>query len=131
MVPIRFREGKNNNNAQTAVRIRFVSFDFMFEGVPHATYRDTKLNGYDIPKGTIVFNNLYAVLHEPETFPQPHRFYPGRFLDDDGNVKLSLVERVNAQFGVGEYYSGGTYILTVSGTGYNFPVITIDTGLDI
>ncbi|XP_066279166.1 uncharacterized protein [Branchiostoma lanceolatum] len=51
-------------------------------GALHNTSNDTTLFGYDIPKDTAVFPNLWAVLHDPEVYPDPDVFKPERFLDD-------------------------------------------------
>ncbi|CAH1261514.1 CYP2J2 [Branchiostoma lanceolatum] len=51
-------------------------------GAMHNTSNDTTLFGYDIPKDTVVFPNLWAVLHDPEVYPEPDVFKPERFLDD-------------------------------------------------
>ncbi|XP_030850603.1 cytochrome P450 2U1 [Strongylocentrotus purpuratus] len=70
-------------------------------GVPHGAKDDTKLRGYDIPKGTVIVANLYAVLYDPKVFPEPDKFNPSRFIDEEGRVKTSLIERAHSQFGIG------------------------------
>ncbi|XP_078597942.1 cytochrome P450 2U1-like [Branchiostoma floridae x Branchiostoma japonicum] len=52
--------------------------------VPHAASNDVTFRGYHIPKGTVVQANLWAVHHDPQLWPDPHRFDPARFLDDAG-----------------------------------------------
>ncbi|GBO38232.1 Cytochrome P450 2U1 [Araneus ventricosus] len=45
----------------------------------------TEMNGYVIPKGSIIMANLWAVLHNPEYWgPDAEIFRPERFLTDDG-----------------------------------------------
>ena len=46
-----------------------------------------EFRGYEIPKGTIIFANLYKVHHNPEYWEKPDEFYPEHFLDKDGSVK--------------------------------------------
>eukprot|EP00058_Branchiostoma_floridae_P012137 XP_002597625.1 hypothetical protein BRAFLDRAFT_59118 [Branchiostoma floridae] len=53
--------------------------------VPHATSTDTTLNGYTIPEDAIILVNLWSVHMDPQLFPVPDKFNPGRFLDQDGN----------------------------------------------
>lgn len=53
--------------------------------LPHSTMQRTQLRGYEIPKGTFVFINLWAINHDPKHWTSPHEFNPRRFLDDNGN----------------------------------------------
>ncbi|XP_046556085.1 steroid 17-alpha-hydroxylase/17,20 lyase-like [Haliotis rubra] len=55
-------------------------------GIPHKTLCDTKVGGYDIPKGTTVIINHYALHHDPEQWTDPHTFNPDRFLDQNGKM---------------------------------------------
>ena len=41
-------------------------------------------HGYTIPKGAIVTPNLLSVSMDDKTFPEPKRFDPTRFLDENG-----------------------------------------------
>ncbi|XP_077968910.1 cytochrome P450 2H2-like [Styela clava] len=52
--------------------------------VPHITTEDVEFRGYNIPKGTPVLPNLYAVNHDPNVFKNPDDFKPERFIDDTG-----------------------------------------------
>lgn len=42
--------------------------------------------GYDIPKGTPVIINHWALLHDPDYWTDVDRFDPHRFLDSDGKL---------------------------------------------
>ncbi|KAJ8280658.1 hypothetical protein GJAV_G00057430 [Gymnothorax javanicus] len=50
----------------------------------HSTTRDTRLMGYDIPKGTLIIPNLSSVLSEESQWKFPHEFNPSNFLNDKG-----------------------------------------------
>lgn len=52
-------------------------------GIPHGTIRDTKLAGYNVPKGAQVMFNLYAVNHNPKYWKKPEEFRPERFLEEE------------------------------------------------
>ncbi|KAF8209421.1 cytochrome P450 [Mycena galopus ATCC 62051] len=49
--------------------------------VPHATTEEDVYRGYHIPCGTGVFVNLWAICHNVQTYPQPDRFWPERYVD--------------------------------------------------
>ncbi|XP_025099511.1 cytochrome P450 2U1-like [Pomacea canaliculata] len=53
---------------------------------PHATPCDVEFGGYTIPKGTLVIPNLDSVMRDPETWGDPDRFRPERFIGEDGKL---------------------------------------------
>lgn len=53
---------------------------------PHSTTVDTHLNGYSIPKGTLVLFNAWAIHNDPEKWSHPEQFDPTRFLDSEGKL---------------------------------------------
>ncbi|XP_033763834.1 steroid 17-alpha-hydroxylase/17,20 lyase-like [Pecten maximus] len=55
-------------------------------GVPHAARVDAKLCGYDVPKGTAVVINHWALHNDARHWNDPKKFDPERFLDSDGNL---------------------------------------------
>ncbi|KAJ7580221.1 cytochrome P450 [Mycena floridula] len=52
-------------------------------GVPHTALEDTVVQGYGIPTGSIIITNLWAMLHDPATYPNPFVFDPTRFMGDE------------------------------------------------
>jgi cytochrome P450 len=50
-------------------------------GVPHSVMEDDEYKGYFIPKGTLVLPSQWALLHDPEIYPNPEHFMPERYLD--------------------------------------------------
>ncbi|XP_050395453.1 steroid 17-alpha-hydroxylase/17,20 lyase [Patella vulgata] len=55
-------------------------------GLPHATRCDTTIGEYEIPKGTMVMINHWALHHDPENWKDPEIFRPERLLDSDGKL---------------------------------------------
>lgn len=70
--------------------------------IPHSTLEDTVLAGYFVPKGTIVFGNMYSTSHDPRNWSEPELFCPERFLDPDtGMVDRSKLDQFLC-FGLGK-----------------------------
>ena len=55
-------------------------------GAPHMCAEDSTIGSYTIPKGAIIIANLWAIHHNPDSWPNPDKFNPERFLDADENV---------------------------------------------
>jgi cytochrome P450 len=43
--------------------------------------QDDEYKGYFIPKGTLALPAQWALLHDPEVYPNPEQFMPERYLD--------------------------------------------------
>ncbi|KAH9039825.1 cytochrome P450 [Lactarius pseudohatsudake] len=69
-------------------------------GVPHSPTDDDFYNGYFIPKGAVVIANGWAVLHDPELYPDPEAFNPDRFLNEDGTFRDDPM--ISLAFGAGK-----------------------------
>ncbi|KAI1420434.1 putative cytochrome P450 oxidoreductase OrdA-like protein [Xylaria sp. FL1777] len=49
-------------------------------GLPHQSTEDDVCEGYFIPKGSMLFANVWHFTHDPEIHPEPETFKPERFL---------------------------------------------------
>lgn len=56
-------------------------------GIPHASVADDVYEGMFIPKGTIVYQNVWAMMHDESVYSEPDRFWPERYLsrEEGGN----------------------------------------------
>ena len=50
--------------------------------VPHLARCDSELGGYLIPKGFIIFPNLWGLHHDERLWEKPWEFNPSRFIED-------------------------------------------------
>ena len=55
--------------------------------IPHRLIEDDVHAGYFLPKGTIVIPNLWKMLHDPETYPDPMSYKPERFIASPGHER--------------------------------------------
>ncbi|KAL3695914.1 hypothetical protein R1sor_009990 [Riccia sorocarpa] len=55
-------------------------------GIPHCSIKGTKLAGYDIPGGSTVLVNLWALNRDPKNWPNPDEFRPERHEVNDVNM---------------------------------------------
>ncbi|CAG7819689.1 unnamed protein product [Allacma fusca] len=67
--------------------------------VPHYTMEDTTLNGFNIPKDTLVITNLDSVNMDKAIWGDPENFRPERYLTKEG--KFVKPEQA-VQFGLGK-----------------------------
>ncbi|XP_069115898.1 cytochrome P450 2D27-like isoform X2 [Argopecten irradians] len=65
---------------------------------------EVEFEGYTIPKGTVIFGNLYGAHHDDEIWDEPWEFRPERFLTEDGAPvpRDNAVHNNSIAFGVGE-----------------------------
>ena len=77
--------------------------------LPHATTKDTTLNGYFIPENTMVFLNLYSLTRDERYWEEPEQFNPHRFLNASGEIRDDLLEK-HYPFGIGKRRCFGEYL---------------------
>ncbi|XP_014230728.1 probable cytochrome P450 305a1 [Trichogramma pretiosum] len=53
---------------------------------PRRVLRDTCLEGYDLPKDSILVMNLRSIHVDPELYPEPYEFKPERFIRDGHRI---------------------------------------------
>ncbi|KAJ3517668.1 hypothetical protein NLJ89_g347 [Agrocybe chaxingu] len=76
-------------------------------GINHLLAEDDVYGNYFLPKGSIVFANIWAMTHDPEVYENPDRFMPERFFKENG--ELNDDDRVLA-YGFGRRVCVGKYV---------------------
>ncbi|TFK41697.1 cytochrome P450 [Crucibulum laeve] len=85
-------------------------------GLPHVVTQDDVYRGYTIEKGSIVWANIWSILHDESIFPEPSKFSPERYLEGDvehPNVeenRASPAEVAESAFGYGRRICPGLYL---------------------
>ncbi|THU91995.1 cytochrome P450 [Dendrothele bispora CBS 962.96] len=77
-------------------------------GIPHVTSEDIFYEEYCIPKKTIIFPNIWAMLHDPTTMESPEKFIPERHLRSDGKAESNL--NTILAFGFGRRICAGRWM---------------------
>ncbi|THU97609.1 cytochrome P450 [Dendrothele bispora CBS 962.96] len=78
-------------------------------GLPHNASEDTVYKGYFIPKGALVFANIWRMTHDPETYHDPMRFNPDRFLGPKPEL-----DPTELMFGFGRRICAGRHLAEIS-----------------
>uniref|UniRef100_A0A914UNY3 Cytochrome P450 n=1 Tax=Plectus sambesii TaxID=2011161 RepID=A0A914UNY3_9BILA len=75
--------------------------------IPRCPSADTEIGGHSIPAGTTVLPQITSVLDGQESFDDPDRFDPTRFLESDGKTFNKTVMESLVPFGLGKRQCAG------------------------
>ncbi|THG97876.1 hypothetical protein EW026_g4215 [Hermanssonia centrifuga] len=83
--------------------------------VPHRLTVDDEYMGYDLPAGTLVVGNTWAILHDETRYPQSDEFDPCRYLTADGKLNPAAPDPITeAAFGYGRRICPGRHLAVAS-----------------
>ncbi|EPT04818.1 hypothetical protein FOMPIDRAFT_1112479 [Fomitopsis schrenkii] len=82
--------------------------------LPHRLMEDDTYNGYHIPKGTLVFGNVWNMVRNPELYPDPEAFHPERFLVPADELTAKRRDPRNYVFGFGRRRCPGLHLIEQS-----------------
>jgi hypothetical protein len=87
--------------------------------VPHAATEDGEYNGYFIPKGAQLMNNVWSIHMDESHYPNPREFRPERYEGDDQSAADSAanpdaMKRDHFGFGAGRRICQGMHIASRS-----------------
>ena len=68
-------------------------------GIPHASIADDVYEGVFIPKGTVVYQNVWAMMHDEAVYADPFRFRPERYLPREAGGRGEPLPVGNFGFG--------------------------------
>ncbi|QYT01221.1 Cytochrome P450 oxidoreductase OrdA-like protein [Trichoderma simmonsii] len=79
----------------------------------HATAEDFTYNGYRIPKGALLLPSVWWMHHDPQTYPDPFRFSPERFLEPRNEPDLSELFGYGRRICPGRYMADDSIFITM------------------
>ncbi|KAH7706713.1 Protein CYP-33C9 [Aphelenchoides avenae] len=97
--------------------------------VVHRTMRDVELKGHSLLKGTYVVPQISAVLFDEKIFPEPEKFKPERFLDEEGKLRkidAFVPFSVGKRMCAGEGLARAELFLIIANLFYSFKVRPVD-----
>ncbi|KAJ6571842.1 cytochrome P450 [Mycena capillaripes] len=81
---------------------------------PHYTTQDDEYNGWHIPKGTTVLGNIWAILHDGNTYRDPENFIPERFMGDEKAIDPSFAFGLGRRVCPGRFFAEDSTFLFIA-----------------
>ncbi|KAF9802749.1 hypothetical protein IEO21_09825 [Rhodonia placenta] len=82
--------------------------------LPHRLMEDDVYNGMHIPKGSLVFGNVWNMVRNPTLFPDPDAFVPERYLAPADEAAARRRDPRNYVFGFGRRRCPGMHLIEQS-----------------
>jgi len=84
-------------------------------GLPHRLMEDDVYNNTYIPKGSLIFGNIWAILRDETLYPDPDTFNPDRFTEEVDDEMRKRRDPRNFVFGFGRRRCPGSHLIESSG----------------
>ncbi|RPD62615.1 cytochrome P450 [Lentinus tigrinus ALCF2SS1-7] len=81
--------------------------------IPHYSTADDNFEGFFIPANSVVMVNAWSIMHDPETYPEPEKFIPERYLKD-GKINPAVRDPASVIFGYGRRICPGRHFADAS-----------------
>lgn len=98
---------------EAIIRETYRRFPVIPLAVPHAVEEDDIYEDMDIPRGTVVIGNTWAIMHDEQAYPNPTTFNPERWLKD-GRLDESAQDPRVAIYGYGRRICPGRHFADAS-----------------
>ncbi|KZT37243.1 cytochrome P450 [Sistotremastrum suecicum HHB10207 ss-3] len=87
--------------------------------LPHRVTQDDEYEGMRIPGGSTVIVNLWSILHDESTYPDPMKFSPERYLPSDSSSSTNSTKTPQPDprayaFGIGRRLCPGMHLAEIS-----------------
>ncbi|KAF9450380.1 cytochrome P450 [Macrolepiota fuliginosa MF-IS2] len=82
--------------------------------LPHRLMEDDVYRGMHIPKGSLVFGNIWAIMHDERLYPNPNEFKPERFTEEVDEELAKKRDPTNYVFGFGRRRCPGANLVDSS-----------------
>ncbi|RPD65433.1 cytochrome P450 [Lentinus tigrinus ALCF2SS1-6] len=83
-------------------------------GLPHRLMEDDIYNDMHIPRGTLVFGNVWNMTRNPDVFPNPDAFHPERYMEKVDDATAHRRDPRNVIFGFGRRRCPGSHLIESS-----------------
>ncbi|EMD35670.1 hypothetical protein CERSUDRAFT_85632 [Gelatoporia subvermispora B] len=86
--------------------------------IPHSLTQDDVYEGIFLPKGALIMPNVWHMMHDPTSYPDPSAFRPERYAGADGDAAQRRVHELVFGFGrracPGVHFAEGTLFALVA-----------------
>ncbi|KAH9849405.1 cytochrome P450 [Lenzites betulinus] len=83
-------------------------------GLPHRLVEDDVYEGNTIPRGTVIFANIWRMTHDPKLFTDPDEFVPERYLEPVDEATAKRRDPRSIIFGFGRRKCPGIHLAEAS-----------------